>query len=98
MIPFTGRLVFTRKQYMPVKASTYGVKLFRFCDSKGYAHYINVYGGKMTKAAAGEDGRASDDVVVRPMMNDYVGESRNILNNLDLAHYLLQKKTHLVGT
>ena len=48
----------------------------------------------MTEAAAGEDGRASN-VVVRPSMKDYIGESRtlvtdNFLNNLDLAHYLLR--------
>jgi hypothetical protein len=36
MVPFRGRLVF--KQYMPGKAKTYSVKLFKFCDSKGYAH------------------------------------------------------------
>jgi hypothetical protein len=91
MVPFRGRLIF--KQYMPDKASTYSVKLFKFCDSKGYAQYLIVCGGKMAKAAANEDGRASK-VVVRQLMKDYLGESRtlvtdNFLDNLDLAHYLL---------
>jgi hypothetical protein len=56
----------------------------------------------MTKATADEDGRASN-VVVRTMMKDYIGESRtlvtdNVLDNLDLAHYLLRYEMHLVGT
>jgi hypothetical protein len=91
MVPFRRRLIF--KQYTPGKASTYSVKLSKFCDSKGYAHYLIVCGGKMEEAAAGEDGRAIS-VVVRLLMKDYIGESRtpvtdNVLNNLDLAHYLL---------
>jgi hypothetical protein len=65
---------------MPGKASMYSVKLFKFCDSKGYAHYITVFGGKMTEAAAGEDGRTSN-VVVRPLIKDYIGESRTLVTD-----------------
>jgi hypothetical protein len=56
------------------------VKLFRFCDSKGYAHYLIVYEGKMTEAAACEDDRASN-VVLRPLMKDYIGESRTLVTD-----------------
>jgi hypothetical protein len=59
VVSFRGRLIF--KQYMPGKASTYSVKLFKFCDCKGHAHYLVVCGGKMTEAAAGEDGRETVD-------------------------------------
>ena len=78
MVPFGGRLIF--KQYMPGKASTYRVKLFKFYDSKGYAPYLIVYGGKITEAAAGEDGRASH-VVVRPLMKDYIVESCTLVTD-----------------
>ncbi|KAK9685836.1 Transposase IS4 [Popillia japonica] len=41
MVPFRGRLLF--KQYIPGKASKYGVKIFKICDESGYTYNTEVY-------------------------------------------------------
>jgi len=53
----------------------------------------------MADTAAGNDDRAGN-VVLRTLMN-YIGEGctlviDNFYNNLDLVHYLLENKNHLV--
>jgi len=39
------------KQYIPKKQKQFGIKLYRLCDSKGYAYNMTVYLGKGRKQA-----------------------------------------------
>ncbi|KAK9721752.1 Transposase IS4 [Popillia japonica] len=50
MVPFRGRLLF--RQYIPGKASKYGVKIFKLCDESGYTYETEIYKGRSdTKSA-----------------------------------------------
>jgi hypothetical protein len=44
---FKGRVNF--KQYIPKKHKRHGIKLYRLCDSKGYAYNMTMYLGQGRK-------------------------------------------------
>ena len=44
IVKFKGRIVF--KQYTPKKRKSFGIKMFKLCDSTGYTYAMNVYLGK----------------------------------------------------
>jgi len=99
MIPFRGRLIF--KQYIPNKTSKYGVKLFKICDNIGYTYDCIIYSGKNTTPTCSEITTATK--VVLQLMNDYLYKGRTLIidnyyTSLNLAHILLSKDTHMVGT
>jgi len=99
MIPFRGRLIF--KQYIPNKTSKYGVKLFKICDNIGYTYDCIIYSGKNTTTTCSEITTATK--VVLQLMNDYLYKGRTLIidnyyTSLNLAHILLSKDTHMVGT
>lgn len=92
MVPFRGRLKF--RQYIPGKSHRYGVKLFKLCDEKGYTYNISVYTGK---------GDGNPTGVVMNLTEPYLGCGRtvctdNYYTSIPLAQFLLEHKTHLVGT
>ena len=98
MIPFRGRLRF--KQYIPGKRHKYGIKIYKLCDTEGYTYKMIVYAGKDVPVSIGT--RVSDSVVFK-LMESYTEEGRTLIvdnyyTNLQLAHQMLNKKTHLVGT
>lgn len=97
MVPFRGRLQF--RQYIPGKASKYGVKIFKLCDETGYTYETEIYKGKSSTETAG---RKSNTIVLN-LMKDYLDQGRtlvadNYYNNLQLTDMLLERKTHNVGT
>ena len=97
MVPFRGRLSF--RQYIPGKASKYGVKVFKLCDKNGYTFSFSIYAGK-TDAESGL-GLASD--VVLKLTQPYLDAGRtlatdNYYTSVPLARALLHRKTNLVGT
>ncbi|CAH1996558.1 unnamed protein product [Acanthoscelides obtectus] len=97
MIPFRGRLSF--RQYIPGKRHKYGVKIFKLCAEKGYTYNLKVYSGK-------EDNPTSQSVasrVVLELMEPLLDCGRllctdNFYTSVSLAHELLDRKTHLIGT
>jgi len=44
IVKFKGRVLF--KQYIPTKRKSFGIKMFKLCDSTGYTYDMNVYLGK----------------------------------------------------
>jgi len=97
LIPWRGRLLF--RQYIPSKAHKYGVKLYKICSESGYTFKIKIYSGKTDKTA----GFGHADEVVRELTTGMLEEGRtvvtdNFYTSLPLARYLLEHKTHLIGT
>lgn len=95
MVPFRGRLSFC--QYIPSKAHSYGIKLFKLCDSQGYTYAVEIYAGKRDVKIG-----LAADVVLR-LCEPYLNQGRtvctdNFYTSLPLAEKLLQSSTHLVGT
>lgn len=94
--PFRGRLKF--RQYVKNKAHQYGIKTFKVCSGSGYTHNFQIYSGKELKRR-----RDIAEEVVLELMNDYLDEGRttvtdNWYTGINLAHTLLSRKTHLIGT
>ncbi|KAF5281757.1 hypothetical protein FQR65_LT14552 [Abscondita terminalis] len=96
MVPFRGRLIF--RQYIPGKRHKYGIKLFKMCGSEGYTYNLMVYQGKHE---TGKHDLSSH--VVMELCKDYLDKGRilitdNFYTNLPLAHELLKRNTHSLGT
>nr|CAI5844167.1 unnamed protein product [Callosobruchus analis] len=97
MIPFRGRLSF--RQYIPGKRHKYGVKIFKLCSEKGYTYNLKIYSGKENNP--NEQPVASR--VVLELMEPLLDCGRllvtdNFYASVSLAHALLDRKTHLIGT
>jgi hypothetical protein len=43
-VKFKGRVIF--KQHIPKKRKSFGIKLYKLCDSNGYTYDMDVYLGK----------------------------------------------------
>lgn len=98
MIPFRGRLLF--RQYLPNKTHKYGIKVFKICDTAGYTYKMKVYMGAGTGT---EDNLTLAASVVMDLMRDYLDRGHtlyvdNFYTSVDLAHMLLARNTHLVGS
>lgn len=96
LIPFRGRLIM--KQYIPSKAHKYGVKAFKLCCSRGYTWKILLYAGQEKV-----EGMSVPTNVVLSLANDLLGAGRiivtdNYYTSLELANFLLERQTHLIGT
>lgn len=95
LVPFRGRLKF--KQYIPNKRHRFGIKLFKLCVQGGYTYDFRVYCGK-------EKGKSSVATkVVMSLMSSLLDKGRtlctdNWYTSVALAHELLKRKTHLLGT
>ncbi|XP_046666339.1 piggyBac transposable element-derived protein 4-like [Homalodisca vitripennis] len=98
MIPFRGRLLF--RQYLPNKTHKYGIKVLKICDTTGYTYKMKVYMGAGTGT---EDNLTLAASVVMDLMRDYLDKGHtlyvdNFYTSVDLAHMLLARNTHLVGS
>lgn len=96
LVPFRGRLKF--KQYITNKRHKFGIKLFKLCLVGGYTYDFKVYCGKEKKE---EDSVPSK--VVMNLMDNLLDKGRtlctdNYYTSVSLAHGLLQRQTHLIGT
>jgi hypothetical protein len=97
MIPFRGRLSF--RQYIPGKRHKYGVKLFKLCGEKGYTHNLKIYSGKEQTPTE----KPVATKVVLELMQPLLDSGRvlctdNFYTSVSLAHELLARNTHLIGT
>lgn len=95
MIPFRGRLSF--RQYIPGKRFKYGIKMYKLCSHGGYTWNTKIYCGKETT------GRNVTVSTVFEIMEPLLKSNRtlctdNFYTSVTLAHLLMEKKTHLVGT
>lgn len=97
MVPFQGRLLF--KQYNPQKGHKYGIKMFKLCSESGYTWNMSIYAGKEKQ----DDLLSVSTKVVLKLATDLLGCGRlcvtdNWYTSLQLAHILLDNKTHCLGT
>lgn len=97
MIPFRGRLIF--RQYLPGKRHQYGIKIFKLCGKGGYTYNFKIYSGK--ERSSNEQPVAIR--VVLQLMEPLLDSGRllctdNFYTSVTLAHELLERKTHLIGT
>lgn len=97
LVPFRGRLLF--RQYIRNKRHKFGIKLYKLCLAGGYTYNITIYCGKDKVEG---DMSASTKVVV-DLMHNLLDSGRtlytdNYYTSVSLAHKLLDRKTHLVGT
>lgn len=96
LVPFQGRLVF--KQYIKNKRHKFGIKLYKLCLDKGYTYNVQVYCGQDKT-----DELPASKKVVLSLSDTLLEKGRtiytdNFYTSLSLAHKLLSKNTHLVGT
>lgn len=96
LVPFKGRLKF--KQYISNKRHKFGIKLFKLCQEGGYTYNFKVYCGKES-----DKNSSVPSKVVISLMDGLLNEGRtlctdNYYTSVSLAHELLKKKTHLIGT
>lgn len=100
LIPFRGRLGI--RQYIPNKTHRYGIKVFKLCVEKGYTWKVQVYQGKITRDETNATTNVSQ-IIVMGMMEPLLDNGRtlyvdNWYTSVSLAHALLARDTHLVGT
>jgi hypothetical protein len=96
LVPFRGRLSF--RQFIKNKRHKFGIKLYKVCLEKGYTYNMMVYCGQDKV-----EGQSSSQNVVLTLAKNLFNKGRtiytdNYYTSIDLAHSLLEKQTHLVGT
>lgn len=97
LVPFRGRLAFL--QYIKNKRHKFGVKLFKLCIEDGYTYDFKIYCGT-------EKNNLTDSVptsIVMELCKNLLDCGRTIFvdnyyTSIELAHKLLNRQTHLVGT
>lgn len=96
-----GKLLF--RQYIPIKRSRFGIKIYSLCDETGYVWNSEVYTGKDTTETfiPGLEGKTAN-LVVR-LMKNLLGKGHNLYvdnfySSEQLFKYLLGKKTGACGT
>lgn len=100
MVHFRGRLGF--RQYSPGKAHKFGVKLFKLTDKQSYTLNVSIYGGANSDLMVeGHYGKSASTVIF--LAKPYYGRgykitTDNYYTSIELAKYLMIKKTHLRGT
>ncbi|KAJ8959751.1 hypothetical protein NQ314_006180 [Rhamnusium bicolor] len=97
LLLWRGRLVF--RQYIPNKSAKYGIKLYQLCTPDGFILEIIIYSEKGT--VDNETSHAQS--VVTKLAQRYLGKGNtlyldNYYNSVQLAEFLYQNKTHVVGT
>lgn len=98
MIAFQGRLIF--KQYIQSKRHRYGVKVFKLCVAPCYTLKIMIYSGKGFLV---DKNYSVSSRVVMELVDDYLDFGRtlcvdNWYSSISLAHQLIERITHIVGT
>ena len=77
------------------------MKVFKLCDNMGYTYNFEIYVGKESQESGSGLGIAHDVVVT--LAKCYFDEGKtvvtdNFYTSIPLAHTLLARRTHLVGT
>lgn len=97
MIPFRGRLSF--RQYIPGKRHKYGIKVFKLCGKRGYTYNLKIYSGKEQNQNEQPIANRTVLELMKPLLD--CGRTLctdNFYTSVSLAHDLLGRKTHLIGT
>lgn len=97
MLLWRERLSF--RQYIPSKAHKYGITFFELCTDDGFILDLIIYKGKDTVT----DSRDVTFGIVNKLMRNYLEKGHtlytdNYYNSVQLAKYLNENKTHIVGT
>ena len=109
LLLFKGRLVW--RQYIPLKRSRFGIKIYALCDSEtGYTYQFRVYTGAADPATDITNDLppdcqtmlSSEQIVIwlmEPLLNKgYNLYTDNYYTSVPLSMYLLSQQTHLSGT
>ena len=93
LVPFRGCLIF--RQYIPLKAHKYGVKIFKLCSAAGYIYNMKIYCGKEQDKM-----ECVPTKVVMTLADKLLDSGRTIVTDnyytsVDLVNKLLDRKTHL---
>lgn len=96
LVPFRGKLSF--KQYIKNKKHKFGIKLYKLCCEDSYTYDVRVYCGKDK-----DPNLSAPTKVVMNLIEPLLSKGRtlytdNFYTSVSLAHQLLERKTHLVGT
>jgi len=97
-----GKLLF--RQYIPIKRSRFGIKIYSVCDETGYVWNSEVYTGKDTTIVDEIPGLVGKTAqVVGRLMKDLIGNGHhlyvdNFYTSENLFTYLLQNNTGACGT
>ena len=109
LLLYKGRLVW--RQYIPLKRSRFGIKIYALCDSvTGYTYRFRIYTGAqdpatdITNDLPADCGSmlSSEQIVIwlmQPLLDkSYALYTDNYYTSVPLAKYLLSRGTHLTGT
>lgn len=97
LVPFRGRLAF--RQYIKNKRHKFGIKLFKLCIEDGYTYDFKIYcGAEKTNTT-----NSVPTSIVMGLCENLLDCGRtiyvdNYYTSIELAHKLLDRQTHLVGT
>lgn len=99
LLGFKGRLSY--EQYIPLKRSRFGIKLYELSTSEGYILNVILYTGKGTVLDDKENGHSYQ--IVMKLLKDYLGKGHavymdNFYNSIPLAKKLLRCGTQVTGT
>ena len=89
MIPFRGRLLI--KQYIPIKAHKYGVKVFKLCCNKGYTWNFKIYEGKEKEKGGSVPTKIVMDLAERLLDGGRTIITDNYYTSVELAKKLLDR-------
>jgi hypothetical protein len=97
LVPFRGRLSFL--QYIKNKRHKFGIKFFKLCIEDGYTYDFKIYCGKEKVNSK----YSVPTSVVMGLCENLLDHGRtiyvdNYYTSVELAHKLLDRQTHLVGT
>ncbi|PNF19853.1 hypothetical protein B7P43_G12511 [Cryptotermes secundus] len=94
LLLWKGRLSW--KQYIPMKASRFGIKIFELCDSAGYLWNFIIYSGSGTKL--GCEITKEIDLFSSKVVLSLCVYMDNVYSSPDLFQRLVQRTTDAVGT
>ena len=96
-----GKLLF--RQYIPIKRSRFGIKIYSLCDETGYIWNSEVYTGKDTIETSIPDLKGKTANLVARLMKKLLGKGHNLYvdnfySSQQLFKYLLDNQTGACGT
>nr|CAH7716672.1 unnamed protein product [Callosobruchus chinensis] len=96
MVPFRGKLSF--KQYIKNKKHKFGIKLYKLCTNNGYKYNLKVYCGRYAQPGVPVAFSVVMELSKNLLDSGRVLHTDNFCTSMHLAHELLKRGTHLVGT
>lgn len=99
LLGFKGRLSY--RQYIPLKRSRFGIKLYELSTSEGYVLNVILYTGKGT--VSDDKGNGHSYQIVMKLLKNYFGKGHalymdNFYNSIPLSEKLLKRGIQVTGT